>query len=90
MSALWQKFVMWLRNKFGRIVTWIGSVSLIFQFIDPAPLREPLKNLLGDAAGTKLFGGLALLCLILSFSRHQQVANRVKKIEDPLPSPPSG
>lgn len=72
MSKFWQ----WCKNKYGRIVTMIGALLGSVSVFDFAPVKQPLADLVGDHWATKIVSGGALLCLVLSFIRHQQVANK--------------
>lgn len=84
MKAFWQ----WCRNKFGRIVTAIGSLAAGIDVFDVTPLKQPLSDFIGNPQlATRILAGVALLCLGLSWLRHQQVANKVSK--PPVP-PDSG
>lgn len=78
MSKVWQ----WCKNKYGRIVTTIGTFLGMVSAFDIGPVKQPLSDLVGDHMATKIVSGGALLCLVLSFIRHQQVANR-----HPAPDP---
>lgn len=75
MSATWQ----WFKDKFGRIITWLGGMSMVFDLIpqDISPVTEYLKDLVGQ----KVLSVIALACFMISFGRHQQIANRVQKFE---------
>lgn len=92
MNALWARFVSWCRNKFGRIVTSVGGISMFTDIWDPAPVKDPLNHLFGDYWGGKVLAILTFVCIGLSLVRHQQVANRVKKLEQAQakPAEPAG
>lgn len=75
MSAL----ITWLRAKFGRIVTVVGFFFSGVETFDISVIKDPLEGLLGHRV--VLF--LTVACFVLSFVRHQQVAN---KHRDPPPT----
>lgn len=73
-------FLKWCRDKFGRIVTTIGSLAAGIDVFDVTPLKQPLADLIGNVQlATRILAGVALLCLVLSWLRHQQVAIKVSK-----------
>lgn len=73
MSKFWQ----WCRNKYGRIVTAIGGFFASVQVLDLGVVKQPIADWVGDHWATKIVSGAALLCFLLSWLRHQQVANKV-------------
>lgn len=73
----------WCRDKFGRIVTTIGSLAAGIDVFDVTPLKQPLADLIGNPQlATRILAGVALICLGLSWARHQQVASKVSKPPD--------
>lgn len=76
----------WLRNKFGRIVTVVGGCGMVLDLIPPdiSPISDYLRNLVG----VKVLSVIGALCFLLSFARHQQIANRVNRLEQQKQPPP--
>jgi len=75
MNAVWQ----WIKNKAGRITTAVGGFLAGVQVFDLSLVKQPLVDFVGDHWATKLVSGAALLCFLLSYWRHQHVANVVGK-----------
>lgn len=65
-------FVTWIRNKFGRIMTCIGAAVA---GLDITPVGDQVKDLIGRHA----FSAVCIVLFLVSFARHQQVANAVGK-----------
>jgi hypothetical protein len=64
--------IAWLRAKYGRIVTTAGFLLSGIETFDITPIRDPLENLIGHVGVSVA----TIACFVLSFLRHQQVANR--------------
>lgn len=76
-------FLKWCRDKFGRIVTAIGSLAAGIDVFDVTPIKQPLADLIGNPQlATRILAGVAMLCLALSWLRHQQIASKVSKTPD--------
>lgn len=81
MNTLWT----WIKNKFGRLMTGIGSFLMTVQLLDIGFIRQPLTDFVGDQKATRIISGVALVCFILSYIRHQIIAN---KVSTPVVLPP--
>lgn len=87
MKAWLQKLITWFRNKYGRIITFLGFALSGIETFDITPIRDPLESIIGHV-GVSI---ATVACFVLSFIRHQQVAQRVTKLKeavDPMPVPP--
>lgn len=78
MKSLW----LWLRNKFGRIVSSAGLLLSGVETLDISPIKDPLEGIIGHKGVLWITCGL----FALSWARHQYVAGQHPK-EDPLPPP---
>lgn len=84
MKNLWQ----WCKNKYGRIVTTLGAFFTSVSLFDVGPIKQPLADLVGEHRATQIVSALALLCIVLSFARHQQIANKhPAPVAVPAPTP---
>lgn len=86
MKAWLQKLIAWARDKYGRIVTFLGFALSGVETFDITPIRDPLENIIGHV-GVSI---ATVVCFVLSFIRHQQVAQRVTKLKEavaPVPVP---
>ena len=96
MKIQWlSNFKKWAGAKFGRIVTFVGALAGGVDVFDVSIVKQPLSDFLGNPQlATRILGGVALGCLILSYIRHQVVASRNPKPPDmsatPKPSNPPG
>jgi len=87
MKAWLNKLVAWVRNKYGRIITFLGFALSGIETFDITPIRDPLESIIGHV-GVSI---ATVTCFVLSFLRHQQVAQRVEKLKEavaPVPVPP--
>lgn len=66
------KLWLWAQAKFGRLVTAIGGSLFLIDGFDINPIKEPLTGLIG-ATPVKV---LICVCFVLSFIRHQYIANK--------------
>ena len=82
--AVCRKVVDWVRNTWGRIVTVVGAAFASIDVFDVAPAQQPLADLIGIDKAKKIIGGAALICLVLSFFRHQQVATKYHALQKQL------
>lgn len=85
--TLFARFWQWCRDKYGRIVTAVGGFLMTANVLDLGIVKQPIADLVGDRWATKIVAGAALLCFVLSWVRHQQVANKVSKAPLPPPDP---
>lgn len=69
MNAVWT----WFRNKLGRITTGAGIILQGIETIDISVIKDPLESFLGHKGVQAIIIGL----FVLSFVRHQVVANKV-------------
>lgn len=65
-------FIQWFKDKFGRIMTFLGAA---IAGLDITPIGDQVKDLIGRHA----FSVLCVVFFLISFARHQQVANAVGK-----------
>lgn len=85
-----QKLWAWCRDKYGRLITGAGFVLSGLETFDISPIRDPLEGMFGKH-GHAVVSFLTVGCFVLSFIRHQQIANRVTKLKEavaPVSVPP--
>jgi hypothetical protein len=71
----------WVRGTWGRIVTALGTLFASIDVFDIGPAQQPLADLIGPEKAKKVIGGAALVCLVLSFVRHQMVATKYHALQ---------
>ena len=78
LKSLW----IWVKNKFGRIISAAGVFLSSVETLDISPIKDPLEGIIGHK------GVLWVTCALFaaSWARHQWVANQHPKVT-PLPSP---
>ena len=86
--GLGRKVVGLFINAWGRVVTVIGTIFASIDVFDIAPAQQPLADLIGEPQAKKVIGAGALVCLVLSFVRHQLVANKYKALQRQLSEKP--
>lgn len=69
------KLVMWFRNKLGRITTLTGVLLQGVEVVDITPIKDPLESFLGHKGVQGIIVGL----FVVSYIRHQYVANQHPK-----------
>jgi len=82
-----QAFLLWCRNKYGRLITGAGFLLSGVETFDITPIKDPLESIIGHVGVSVATVGFFLL----SYIRHQQVANRVTKLKEavaPVDVPP--
>ena len=87
MKAQLHKLIAWARNKYGRAITTVGFFLSGIETFDITPIKDPLESIIGHV-GVSI---ATVACFVLSFLRHQQVANRVTKLREavsPVSVPP--
>lgn len=77
----------WIKNKFGRLTTGIGTTLMGLEAFDANPLKPWLADLFNEKIATRIVAGVAAFFFLLSYVRHQLVANK-HPATDPLPPPP--
>jgi hypothetical protein len=77
MSDRLQKLLTWARDKYGRIVTALGFALSGVETFDLTPIKDPLESIIGHV-GVSI---ATVACFVLSYIRHQQVAQRVTKLK---------
>lgn len=85
LESLWT----WTKNKFGRLTTGIGTTLMGLEVFDANPMKPWLTDLFDEKVATRIVAGIAGFFFVLSFVRHQVVANKHPK-EQPMPDPQPG
>lgn len=83
-----QSFLAWCRDKYGRLITGAGFLLSGIETFDITPIKDPLESIIGHVGVSIATVG----CFLLSFMRHQQVAQRVTKLKEavaPVTVPPT-
>lgn len=76
-----KKFIQWIRNKAGRIISSLGAL-LAGADLDISPVKDSLEGLLSHK-GVQF---ITVALFLGSWLRHQWVASQHPKV-DPLPAP---
>src|SRR6185369_1613451 len=86
MKSLWT----WFKNKFGRVVTALGGVLMTLDAVSLDPMRPFLNEYFGEKKATRVVVVTAAFFFLLSYIRHQIVANRHPEDTAVLPPPAPG
>lgn len=66
----------WLRDKFGRIVSALGTMLSGVETFDVSPIKDPLEGFIGHRGVM----GLTVALFLASYLRHQYIANQHPKV----------
>jgi hypothetical protein len=72
-------FVAWMKDKWGRLMTLIGGLSLLLDYIpaDVSPVAMYLQTLVGQ----RWLSIVGLACFAISYMRHQKAAKTVAQLQ---------